>query len=203
MRNEFLRTLATPSVQAEQVRSYGRSRVPARSGVTQLLGEDEQTFIAARDSFYLSSINEEGWPYIQHRGGPIGFVRVINGTCLIFGDYTGNRQLISAGNVRARHRVALFFMNYPARERLKIIGHGEVLMPDEVGELSATLSVPKGTAIERIFRVDVVGFDWNCPKYITPRFTAAEVEDAVLPLKERIAELEAALNLKKHPSIKS
>jgi predicted pyridoxine 5'-phosphate oxidase superfamily flavin-nucleotide-binding protein len=203
MRNEFLRTLATPSVQAEQVRSYGRSRVPAPGGVTQLLGTDEQTFIAARDSFYLSSINEDGWPYIQHRGGPKGFVRVVNGTQLVFGDYTGNRQLISAGNVQARHRVALFFMDYPARERLKIIGHAEVLMPDDAKELITHLSVPKGAAIERVFRIDVVGFDWNCPKYITPRFTTAEIEEAVAPLKERIAELETILTLKKEPSLKS
>lgn len=201
MRNEFLRTLATPSVQAEQVRSYGRSRVPAPGALTQLLGEDEHAFIAARDSFYLSSINEDGWPYIQHRGGPKGFVRVINGTQLVFGDYTGNRQLISAGNIQSRHRVALFFMDYPARERLKIIGHAEVLMPADAGDLIAKLSVPKGAAIERIFRIDVVGFDWNCPKYITPRFTAKEVEEAVAPLKERIEELESALNSRKQSSI--
>jgi predicted pyridoxine 5'-phosphate oxidase superfamily flavin-nucleotide-binding protein len=201
MRNEFLRTLATPAVQAEQVRSYGRSRVPASSEAAQLLGPDEQAFIAARDSFYLSSINEDGWPYIQHRGGPKGFVRVVNGTQLIFGDYTGNRQLISAGNIRAERRVALFFMDYPARERLKIIGHADVLMPDEGRELIASLSVPKGAAIERVFRVDVVGFDWNCPKYITPRFTAAEIDEAVAPLRARIAELEAALVVKnQHPA---
>ena len=193
MRNEFLRTLATPAVQAEQLRSYGRSRVPTSGTVAQLLGEEEKAFVAARDSFYLASVNEDSWPYIQHRGGPAGFVRIINDTQLVFGDYTGNRQLISAGNIRARKRVALFFMDYPARERLKIIGHADVLMPDEATDLIATLSVPKGATIERIFRIEVLGFDWNCPKYITPRYTVSEIEEATAPLRARIAELETAL----------
>lgn len=193
MRNEFLRTLATPAVQAEQLRSYGRSRVPTSGTVAQLLGEEEKAFVAARDSFYLASVNEDSWPYIQHRGGPAGFVRIINDTQLVFGDYTGNRQLISAGNIRARKRVALFFMDYPARERLKIIGHADVLMPDEATDLIATLSVPKGATIERIFRIEVLGFDWNCPKYITPCYTVSEIEEATAPLRARIAELETAL----------
>ncbi len=195
MRNEFLRTLATPSVQAEQVRSYGRSRVPASGSVTERLGSEEQSFIADRDSFYLSSINEEGWPYIQHRGGPKGFVRVVNDHQLAFGDYNGNRQLLSAGNIRSNQRVALFFMNYPARERLKIIGHAKVLMPSEAQPWIQALAVPPGAKIERVFVVEAVGFDWNCPKYITPRFTADEVEEAVAPLHKRIAELEARLNV--------
>lgn len=197
MRNEFLRTLATPAAQAEQLRSYGRSRVPASGAVTQLLAEEEKAFVAARDSFYLASINEDGWPYIQHRGGPKGFVRVTNDTQLVFGDYTGNRQLISAGNIRTKKKVALFFMDYAARERLKIIGHAEVLMPEEAGELVASLSVPKGVAIERIFRIEVLGFDWNCPKYITPRYTIPEIEEATAPLRARIVELEAALAARK------
>ena len=197
MRNEFLRTLATPAVQAEQLRSYGRTRVPAGETVTQLPGEEEKAFVAARDSFYLASVNEDGWPYIQHRGGPKGFVRIMNDTQLVFGDYTGNRQLISAGNVRTEKKVALFFMDYAARERLKIIGHAEVLMPDEAGGLIASLSVPKGAAIERIFRIEVRGFDWNCPKYITPRYTISEIEEATAPLRARIAELESALAAQK------
>jgi predicted pyridoxine 5'-phosphate oxidase superfamily flavin-nucleotide-binding protein len=197
MRNEFLRTLATPSVQAEQLRSYGRTRVPAAGPTAQLPGEEEKAFVAARDSFYLASVNEDGWPYIQHRGGPKGFVRFVNDTQLVFGDYTGNRQLISTGNIRTRKRVALFFMDYPARERLKIIGHADVLMPGEVAELTATLSVPNGAAIERVFRIEILGFDWNCPKYITPRYTISEIEEATAPLRARIAELETALAIRK------
>ncbi len=197
MRNEFLRILATPAAQAEQLRSYGRSRVPAGGSVTRLLGDEEKAFVTVRDSFYLASVNEDGWPYVQHRGGPKGFVRVLSDTQLVFGDYTGNRQLISAGNIRIKKRVALFFMDYAARERLKIIGHAEVLMPDEAVELIASLSVPNGAAIERIFRIEVLGFDWNCPKYITPRYTVPEIEEAMAPLRARITELEAALASKK------
>lgn len=194
MRNQFLRTLTTPAVQAEQVRAYGRSRVPAPAGVAQPLGPEEAAFIAARDSFYLASISENDWPYLQHRGGPPGFVRVVNGRQLLFGDYNGNRQLLSTGNIRARRRVALFFMDYPARERLKLIGEAGVLSRAEAGVRLDQLAVPPGAVIERVFQVEITGYDWNCPKYITPRYTAAEVEEAMAPLKARIAELEAAAN---------
>lgn len=193
MRNQFLRTLVTPAVQAEQVRAYGRSRVPDAAPIRQSLGAEEAAFIVARDSFYLASVGENDWPYIQHRGGPKGFVDVLNGHQLAFGDYPGNWQLISAGNIRSRRRVALFFMDYPARERLKVIGEATLLSPDDAADLLARLPAPTGAPVERIVRVDVVGFDWNCPKYITPRFTAAEVEEAVAPLRTRIAELEAAV----------
>jgi predicted pyridoxine 5'-phosphate oxidase superfamily flavin-nucleotide-binding protein len=194
MRNQFIRALASPSVQAEQVRYYGKTRVPPASDQPQPLGLDEQNFIEARDSFYMATIGQDAWPYIQHRGGPKGFLKVLNGTQLAFGDYNGNRQLISTGNIKASQRVALFLMDYPARERLKIIGHAEVLTPLEANELLEQLVVPKGSMIERVFRVDILGFDWNCPKYITPRFTADEVEQAIAPLKVRIAELEATLS---------
>jgi len=193
MRHAYLRTLLTPAVQAEQTLAYGRSRVPDPTATTQELGPDGEAFIAARDSFYLASVGENDWPYLQHRGGPPGFVQVFNGTQIAFGDYNGNRQLITTGNIRSRRRVALFFMDYVARERLKIIGEATVLSRDEAGELLGRLVVPTGAQIERVLRVDMTGFDWNCPKYITPRFTIAEVEEAVAPLRERIAELEAAL----------
>lgn len=189
MRNEFLRTLATPAVQAEQVRYYGRSRVPASSAALTPLGPEERAFIARRDSFYLATVGEGGWPYVQHRGGPIG----LSDTQLAFGDYNGNRQLISTGNVQTSHRVALFLMDYPARERLKILGQARVLTPQQAGDVLEKLTVPTGAAIERIFIVDLVGFDWNCSKYITPRFTTQEISEAVAPLHARIAELEAKL----------
>lgn len=196
MRNQFLRTLTSPTIQAEQVRAYGKSRTPPDSTEQQPLGLEEKTFIEARDSFYMATIGHDSWPYVQHRGGPKGFVRVLGDRQLAFGDYNGNRQLISTGNIRTSQRVALFLMDYPARERLKIIGHASVLAPTEAADLLTQLVVPKGAVIERIFRIDVVGFDWNCPKYITPRFTADEVEQVVAPLKTRIAELEAALGQK-------
>lgn len=193
MRQEFLRQLATPSVAAEQVRAYGRSRIPAAGAIEQLPGPEEETFIARRDSFYVASVGETGWPYVQHRGGPPGFVRLISPRQLAWADFGGNRQLISAGNLRARRRVALFFMDYPARERLKVLGEAEVLDADAATEFSAQLAVPPRAVVERYLRVTITAFDWNCPKFITPRFTSAEIEEAVAPLRTRLAELEATL----------
>lgn len=193
MRNEFLRTLATPAVQAEQVRYYGQSRVPVEGPVTQPLGPEELAFIAGRDSFYLATVSEDGWPYVQHRGGPKGFLQVVGPTQIAFGDFQGNRQLVSTGNVQARRRVALFLMDYPARERLKLLGHARVLAAQDAGEWIPRLLQPPRTTIERVFVIDVLGFDWNCPKFITPRYTAEEVAATVAPLQARIQELEQAL----------
>jgi predicted pyridoxine 5'-phosphate oxidase superfamily flavin-nucleotide-binding protein len=176
-----------------QAESYGRARPVIDRAAEQMLGPEEIQFIAERDSFYLGSIGETGWPYIQHRGGPKGFLRLIGSAQLAFGDYNGNRQLLTTGNVAKTDRVSLFLMNYPARERLKIIGHAQVLGLEEGREIARELSVPPGAKIERVFVIDVVGFDWNCPKYITPRFTREEIEEAVAPLHARIAELEAEL----------
>jgi predicted pyridoxine 5'-phosphate oxidase superfamily flavin-nucleotide-binding protein len=186
--------MITPAVERAQIAAYGRARVPPeRTGVVQALGPEEISFIAARDSFYLATVSENGWPYVQHRGGPKGFVRVVGDSRLAFGDYTGNHQLLSTGNVKALGRVALFLMDYPARERFKIIGHARVLSVAEAGDLASQLSAPPGVRIERVFSIEVVGFDWNCSKYITPRFTADEVAEATQPLRDRIAELEAQL----------
>jgi predicted pyridoxine 5'-phosphate oxidase superfamily flavin-nucleotide-binding protein len=193
MRNKYLHTLTTPSVEKAQVENYGRARPVFVHDAEQSLGPEETQFIAERDSFYLGSVSENGWPYVQHRGGPKGFLRVIGDAQLAFGDYNGNRQLLTTGNVGKSDRVSLFLMNYPARERLKIIGHAHVLGLEEGKEIARDLIVPAGARIERVFVVDVVGFDWNCPKYITPRFTREEVAQAVAPLHARIAELEAEL----------
>lgn len=193
MRNHYLRTLIGPAAAAEQQAAYGRSRLPSAADALMELGEEEQAFIHRRDSFYLGSIGEDGWPYVQHRGGPPGFLQVVTPRVLAFGDYTGNRQLITAGNVRARQQVALFLMDYPARERLKVIGHAEILAKADDPELAARLPAPAGGEIERIFRIEVAAYDWNCPKYITPRYTAAEVDELVAPLRARIAELERAV----------
>lgn len=195
MRNHYLRTLLTPSVLEEQRRAYGVSRVPSATDPAMELGPEERTFIAARDSFYLASMTEDGWPYVQHRGGPPGFLRVIDGTTLAFPDYNGNRQLISTANVRVGRRVALFLMDYRARERLKIIGTATVLDPAVAADLALAVP-PARTTIERVMRIAVVGFDWNCSKYITPRYTREEFEAEIAPLRQRIAALEAALKAK-------
>ena len=135
------------------------------------------------------------WPYIQHRGGPVGFLHVLDAHTLAFADYEGNHQMISVGSLALNDRVALFLMDYPNRTRLKLLGHARVEDARQRPELAKQLGEhdPDAARIERIFLIDVVGFDWNCPKHITPRFTAEQVAAAVQPLRQRIAELEAQL----------
>jgi len=151
--------------------------------------------IQSRDSFYMATISENGWPYIQHRGGRPGFLHVVNPTRLAFADYKGNRQLLSTGNLAVNDRVCLFLIDYRQRTRLKILGHARVEDARKHPELVAQLAEPEiRRFVERVFLIDVVSFDWNCPKYITPRYTAAEVDQVVAPLKRRIAELERLQN---------
>jgi predicted pyridoxine 5'-phosphate oxidase superfamily flavin-nucleotide-binding protein len=198
MAEKFMQLVLTPSVQAAQDQYFGSHFVINEAPERDPLTEEEITFIRARDSFYLGTVTENGWPYIQHRGGPPGFLRVISPTQLAFADYRGNRQMLSTGNLAANDRVVLFLMDYPRRERLKILGHARVEDAREHPELVKRFAEPEAQAIiERIFFIDVLSYDWNCPKYITPRYTAAEVEKNVAPLKQRIAELEAKLKAKK------
>jgi predicted pyridoxine 5'-phosphate oxidase superfamily flavin-nucleotide-binding protein len=143
-------------------------------------------------------VNESGWPYIQHRGGPLGFLQVVDERTLAFADDKGNRQLLTTGNVSVNDRVALFLMDYKNRARLKILGHARVEDARAYPELAAQLADPKmRSSVERLVFIDVVSFDWNCPKYITPRYSAEEVEEYVRPLKRQIAELEDALRTAK------
>ncbi|HEY3754624.1 MAG TPA: pyridoxamine 5'-phosphate oxidase family protein [Opitutaceae bacterium] len=192
MRRKFLNLLETPPVREAQAAAYGVAPVRPPLGDLVPLTEDERAFIEARDSFYLASISESGWPYIQHRGGPRGFLRALDDRHLAFADYSGNLQLISTGNVSTDARVCLFLMDYPARERLKILALARVLPADD--PRLADLAKPPGTKVERGFLLEVQGYDWNCPKYITPRFTAAEVELLATGLRERIREREDEIN---------
>ena len=198
MAHQFISTAFTPEVLLAQEAYYGRSqKVPPAPGPDEM-GAQEEVFIQRRDSFYVASVNADGWPYIQHRGGPRGFLKFLDAHTLGFADLAGNRQLLTTGNVTANDRVALFLMDYARRERLKLIGHAEVISAKADPALAAELA-PEGVPVrlvERMFRIRVTGFDWNCPKYITPRFTAEEVERAAAPLRNRIAELEAQLNAK-------
>ena len=194
MAREFPRTLLTPAVRAAQRHYYGRG-YPAHGGASQAepLTADEIAFAAERDSFYVATISESGWPYMQHRGGPRGFLTALSPQQLAFADYGGNRQLISVGSLLQNPRVCLFLMDYGNRTRLKILGTAEVLDAREHPELVAATAPPGGHASppERVVRINVHSYDWNCPKFITPRFTADEVEAALAPLRARIAELEA------------
>ena len=196
MAERFMQNVLTPSVLAAQEHYYGRRASIGSAPERDPLTDEERTFIEARDSFYMATITESGWPYIQHRGGPRGFLRVVSPTQLAFADYKGNRQMLSTGNLAANDRVALFLMDYPRRERLKILGHARIEDARQHPELVAQLAEPEvHRIVERLFFIEVISFDWNCPKYITPRYTAAEVEKAVEPLRQRIAELEAQLKV--------
>lgn len=158
-----------------------------------VLGPEEAEFIAARDSFYMATVSETGWPYIQHRGGPPGFMRILDEKTIGVADFRGNRQYISVGNLQTDDRVSLILMDYPNRARLKILGRARIVDADD-GETLQLLSLTdyKGT-IERGLLITVEAFDWNCPQHITQRFTLAEIEAATDPLRQRIAELEEAL----------
>jgi uncharacterized protein len=153
---------------------------------------DEVAFIAERDSFYVATVSESGWPYVQHRGGPAGFVKVLDDKTLAFPDFRGNLQYISLGNVAADDRVALIMVDYPRRARLKILAHMEARDLAADPALAARLSLSGYRAkVERAFVLHLETFDWNCPQHITPRYTEADIAVAVTSLTDRIAELEA------------
>jgi len=196
MAREYLRQMLTPNVRLAQRQYYGRSYPDqgARS-VADPLGLDELAFIAERDSFYMATVTENGWPYVQHRGGPRGFLVALSGTRLAFADYGGNRQLISVGSVGVEPRISLLLMDYPMRRRLKILGKAGVLDVRDHPELIALTSPRGGHAAEpeRIIRIDVHAWDWNCPKFITERYTMDEIAALTKPLHERIAALESEL----------
>ncbi|MGC3990488.1 MAG: pyridoxamine 5'-phosphate oxidase family protein [Chthoniobacteraceae bacterium] len=197
MAGKFLELAFTPSVHAAQEKYFGKARQIPPQPETDALTEDESAFIHSRDSFYLATVSETDWPYLQHRGGQPGFLRVLSPTQLGFADYKGNRQMLSTGNLAANDRVCLFLMDYPARTRLKILGHARVIDAREHPELVEQLAEPEARGVvERLFLIDVVSYDWNCPQYITPRYTLPEIEQAVAPLRQRIAELEAQLGAK-------
>jgi len=196
MAENFLRIAFTASVLDEQRRSYGRAPGPLPEGGVDAIGPDERAFIEARDSFYMATVNESGWPYVQHRGGPAGFLRALDAHTLTFADVRGNRQLVSAGNLAHDPRVALILVDYPRQARLKVLGRARVLDPKLHAELAAQL-VPAGR-VERIIAIDVVGLDWNCPQNITPRYTQAEVDEYASAMCARIAELEGRLASRAH-----
>ena len=155
--------------------------------------DNEAAFLADRDSFYMATVSETGWPYVQHRGGPRGFLKLVDDRTLAFADYRGNRQYISLGNLGASDRACLFLMDYPRRARLKVYAHVEALPLDADPALTNLVAMPGYRANpERVFKLKLEAFDWNCPQHITPRFTEAEIAVATQPLRERLTELESA-----------
>ncbi|WEH39141.1 pyridoxamine 5'-phosphate oxidase family protein [Streptomyces sp. AM 2-1-1] len=156
------------------------------------IGPAEAAFITERDHFYLASVTADGWPYVQHRGGPPGFVHVLDEGTLAYTEVRGNRQYITTGNLRDDDRVSLFFMDYPRRLRLKVMARAEILDIAREAELSERLAdVVSDGRPEQLMVLRVEGTSWNCSKHITPRFSEEELADALLPVRQRIAELTA------------
>ncbi len=196
MADRFMHTVLTPAVLEAESHYYGRQYATTdEAPEPEALRPQEIEFIERRDSFYIATVTENGWPYMQHRGGPVGFVRVLGPHQIGFADYGGNRQMISVGSISKENRVSIFMMDYPQRERVKILGHATVFDAREHPELAEKVTPPggHGSKVERIFIIDILSYDWNCPKFITPRFTMDQVNEAAAPLKQRIAELEAKL----------
>ena len=187
----------TPAVRALQTQMGSRHAYEALDRSTDrrdTLTANEVDFIHARDGFYQASVSETGWPYVQYRGGPAGFLRVLDGKTLAYADFRGNRQYISTGNLLGNDRLALFLMDYANQRRLKIMARATQASESETALWMPRLQMPNYTArIERVVKISVEAFDWNCPQHITPRFTQAEVETAVAPLHEEIARLQSAL----------
>jgi len=185
----------TPTVKAAQARLGSRAgyeKMEAKGGWQDKITPDLAAFIAERDSAYLATATADGQPYIQHRGGPKGFIKVIDEQTLAIADFAGNRQYISLGNLSENDKAHLFLMDYPNQRRVKIWGRARMVEDNEA--LVAELSDPGYKAKpERALVFKIEAWDVNCPQHITPRFTHAEIEPAVGSLKARIAELEGEL----------
>lgn len=175
----------------------GSAQMYARSygARTHALSADEVAFITSRTSFYMASVSETGWPYIQHRGGPVGFLNVMDDHTLAFADYRGNKQHISEGNLAGDNRVSLFLMDYPRKARMKLQGKAVFEDAADNPSLAEQVAVDGQGRVERVVTIRLDAFDWNCPQFITPRFDASEIAQLVAPemdrLNARIAALEA------------
>lgn len=196
MGRRFAELAFTPLVKEAQRQHGSRlayERVEQSHDPGDRLGADEQAFVRERDGFYMASVSETGWPYVQYRGGEKGFLRVLDPETLGFADLRGNKQYISVGNLKHDDRVTLFLMDYKAQNRLKIMGRAKVYEGGaEAVELIEKLRV-KGekTPAERAVVIHVEAFDWNCQQHITPRFTQEEMVEMLVPMRRRIAALEA------------
>lgn len=195
MPRRFAEIAFTNSVKAAQTR-YGSRDINLGFEVSDdqriELTTRAHEFIEARDGFYQATVGQNGWPYVQFRGGPPGFLKVLDGRTIGYADFRGNIQYISVGNLDADSRIALILMDYPNRRRLKIWAHARVVDAADDPALIARLEVPMYRAqVERAVVLEIDAYDWNCPKHITPRFSEAEIREVLLsPLEARIAELQ-------------
>lgn len=197
MASAFADITFTPSVKAAQS-LYGSRESNRRFELSENAGnelsEREAEFIAERDSFYQATVSESGWPYVQHRGGSMGFLKVLNERTIGFADFRGNRQYLSVGNINADERISLILMDYPNRRRLKLWGRARIIHERDNPELIAQLEVPTYRAhIERGIIIHIEAIEWNCPQHITPRYSKAEVEQLLAPLVEENRQLKAQI----------
>ena len=181
MGRRFAEIAFTPAVKEEQERHGSRrqyQRVEEQGEPGDRLGPHERAFVQARDGFYMSTISETGWPYIQYRGGPKGFLKILDDRTLGFADLGGNMQYISTGNLKQNDRVALFLMDYPHQRRLKILGHVQVYEGDSEAKkwIDRLKTDERNSGPERAYVIRVAAFDWNCPQHITQRFTIEELQ---------------------------
>ncbi len=196
MGRRFAELAFTPLVKQEQEVHGSRhlyERVEQSDDPGDRLGPHEEAFIRERDGFYMASVSETGWPYIQFRGGKIGFIHILDDRTLGFADLRGNKQYISTANLKHDDRVALFFMDYPTQSRLKVMGRAKIYEGDaEAEKLIESLRVPEEkTPPERAIVIHVEAFDWNCQQHITPRYSQAELAKILEPMRDRLEELEA------------
>jgi hypothetical protein len=194
MPREYTKLTFTDSVKQTQ-EFYGTRRqglkLEAMDWQDDRLSEREVAFISDRDGFYVASVGETGWPYLQFRGGPNGFVKVLDERTLAFADFRGNLQYITTGNIKHDDRVALFFMDYANRQRLKVMASAEDRDADEHPELIAKLEDRSYKArVERAVVYHVAAFDWNCSQHITPRWTENELTPTINEMRDRIQRLE-------------
>jgi len=196
MAHRFAELAFTDAVRAVQ-EEMGSRPIYARMDEGELdhdrLTENEIAFLGARDSFYMATVSETGWPYVQHRGGPQGFVRVLDEKTIGFADFRGNRQYVSVGNLRGDDRVSLFFMDYPQKVRLKLLGRARAVDPSDTETLGRLVVPGYRAKVERGMLITVEAYDWNCPQHITRRYTEAHIAHAIQPLHDRIADLESRL----------
>jgi uncharacterized protein len=187
----------TPTVRALQTRMGSRDSYAPLDHTDERhdrLTPREAAFIQARDSFYQATVSETGWPYVQFRGGPTGFLRVLDDKTLGYADFRGNVQYISTGNLINNDRVSIILMDYAHRRRLKLLGRVRMVALDDDPALIAKLELPDYRArVERGVIITLEAYDWNCPQHITPRFTEAEVSAASAPLRDEVKRLKEEL----------
>lgn len=182
-------------IQTEQGSRNNYGRWEDKEDFNNVLSQREADFLAQRDSFYMASVNDEGWPYVQHRGGPAGFLKVLDEKTIGFADFRGNRQYVSTGNFATNDKVSLILMDYANRRRLKLLGRVSVVAPDDAKTLDSLALEEYASVVERGFIIHIEAFDWNCPQHITRRFTQAQVEQMMASLVEENRILKAAASI--------